>query len=77
MSSFTFAPEELQHEILHIHDDQGPVVTGVTCMLLVLCFIATSARFLARWVARAPFAADDYLILIALVRDSLTCSPEA
>lgn len=68
---FTFTPEEIRYMLLHIHDDRGPILIGVTCMFLVLCFTATSARFLARRVTRAPIAADDYLVLAALVRDIL------
>ena len=55
--------------LAHIHDDRGPILIGVTCMFLVLCITATSARFLARRITRASLAADDYLALAALVRD--------
>ena len=55
--------------LAHIHEDRGPILIGVTCMLLVLCIAATSARFLARRITRAPLATDDYLVLAALVRN--------
>lgn len=56
--------------LLHLHENRGPTLIGVTCMFLLLCFTTTSARFLARRVTRAPLAVDDYLVLIALVRKS-------
>lgn len=55
--------------LAHIHEDRGPILIGVTCMFLVLCITATSARFLARRITGAALAADDYLVLAALVRD--------
>lgn len=66
---FTFTSEEIVHMLAHIHDDRGPILIGVTCMFLVLCITATSARFLARRITRAALAADDYLVLTALVRE--------
>lgn len=65
---FTFTDDEVVYMITHINEDRGPILIGVTCMLLVLCIAATSARFLARRITRAPLAADDYLVLAALVR---------
>ena len=66
---FTFTPEEIRYMLSHLHEDRGPILIGVNCMFLVLCFTATGARFLARRITRAPIAADDYLVLAALVRD--------
>lgn len=65
---FTFTAEEVVYMLAHIDEDRGPILIGVSCMLLVLCVGATSARFLARRITRAPLAADDYLVLAALVR---------
>ena len=65
---FTFTPDEVVYMLAHIDEDRSPVLIGVSCMLLVLCIAATSARFLARRITRAPLAADDYLVLTALVR---------
>lgn len=53
----------------HIDDDRGPMLVGVTSMSLVLCFTATSARFLARRITQATLAVDDFLALVALVGD--------
>ena len=55
--------------LAHENENRAPILIGVTCMLLVLCIAATSARFFARRITRAPLAADDYLVLAALVRD--------
>ena len=76
MASFTLSLEELQHELQHIHENRGSIVIGVASMLLVLCFTVTAARFFARWITRAPFAVDDYLVLIALVRKPLNWVPK-
>jgi hypothetical protein len=54
--------------ISNLDEDRGPILIGVTSMLLVLCFTATGARFLARRVTRTALAADDYVIIAALVR---------
>lgn len=65
---FTFTADEVVYMLAHIDEDRSPILIGVTCMLLVLCIAAASARFLARRITRASLAVDDYLVLAALVR---------
>lgn len=48
-------------------DEDGDIVIGITCMLLVLCTMAVVARILARRISKLRLEADDYLALIGLV----------
>lgn len=61
-------PEELRYQEAHLHEDRGPLIVGVSTFLIVLCIIAVTLRFVARWIRRLPWMADDYAMLPALVR---------
>ena len=47
--------------------DQGPMLIGVTCMLLVLSSAAVGGRYISRRLTGINFAADDYLVFGAYV----------
>ena len=49
------------------HD--GPVVIGVTTMLLVLVLAAVGGRLIARRMVKMRLGADDYTALVAFVRE--------
>lgn len=61
------SPEELRYQEAHIQEDSGPWIVGVSIFLVVLCFVAVTLRFVARWIRRLPWKADDYAMLPALV----------
>lgn len=49
---------------------QAQIMTGTTSMFLALCFLAVSARLLARVLARMRFEADDWTCIAAFVSKS-------
>lgn len=48
--------------------DRGPALTHAMIALIVLCDVSVLLRFVSRRIARAGFASDDYLAVIAMVR---------
>ena len=51
-------------------NNNDQVVIGNACMVLVLCSAAVAGRFTSRWMAKLRIEADDYLTLVALVREA-------
>ncbi|KAL9119095.1 MAG: hypothetical protein Q9187_004352 [Circinaria calcarea] len=64
---FTNVPAELASDEAYLNETRGPVVIGVTTMLIVLTSAAVSARVVARRMTRAKIAADDFLVFAAQV----------
>lgn len=52
-----------------MNSDDGDILIGIACMLLVLCMAAVGGRLLARRISKLRLEADDYLALVALVSD--------
>ena len=48
--------------------DRGPALTHAMIALIVLCDVSVLLRFVSRRIAKAGFASDDYLAVIAMVR---------
>ena len=48
--------------------DRGPVLTHAMIALIVLCDVSVLLRFVSRRIAKAGFASDDYLAVVAMVR---------
>ena len=57
-----------------IDKEHGRLLIGFTCMFLVLCLACTVGRLLARHKARLSLQADDYLAVVALVRNYVSGS---
>ncbi|MCJ1246869.1 hypothetical protein MMC30_004078 [Trapelia coarctata] len=68
------SPEELRYQEAHIQEDRGPWIVGVSIFLIVLCTVAVTLRFVARWIRRLPWKADDYAMLPALLFTALLCA---
>ncbi len=47
--------------------DWGPIIIGISCMLLVICSAAVAGRLTARRMAKVALKADDFVALLALV----------
>lgn len=62
------SPAELQYYQEHASDSQQPNLIATIVLCLVLPIFAVGLRFFARWRMRAGYKADDWLILLALVR---------
>jgi hypothetical protein len=54
-------------------DNKTKAYIAGNAICLVAAFIAVVLRFASRRVARAKIGIDDYLIVIALVEELLTC----
>ena len=50
---------------------EGPLVIGITCMLLTLCLAAVGGRLVARRMEKVRLEADDYLAIVSLVKTLL------
>ena len=68
-SSPNLKPRTSSQANLLVDDDVNTLI-GVTSMLLALCILAVGGRLLARRMSKVELEADDYLIMIALVRSS-------
>ncbi len=69
MASLT--PSELQYQLSHASEDRSANVVAAVTTCLCLAFIAVGLRILARRMTKTPLGADDWMILIALVREYL------
>ena len=58
----------------HMGEKQGRLLIGFTCMFLVLCLACAVGRLLARHKARLSLEADDYIAVVALVRNFVSGS---
>ena len=61
-------PAQLEYYEKHASDNQQPNLIATIVLCLALPCIAVFLRFLARWLNHAGYTADDWLILLALVR---------
>ena len=66
MASLT--PSEMQYQLAHASEDRSVNVIAAVSTCLCLAFIAVGLRFFARKLTKTPFGADDWMILVALVR---------
>ena len=62
------SPAEIQYQLEHIHEDRSSdiVISHIVCMTLAT--VAVILRFTSRRLCKAAILADDYMILVALVR---------
>ena len=67
------SPSEIQYQLAHINESQGPLCIGVISMFLVIDFAAVSTRLYSKRLTRNKLGWDDYFILAALVRLMLQC----
>lgn len=61
--------EEIANEKLHWSDDQGPAVVAGSIILIVAATLAVIFRLISRRHKKLKLAADDYLIILALLFD--------
>ena len=62
------SPAEIQYQLEHVHEDRSSdiVISHIVCMTLAT--VAVILRFTSRRLCKAAILADDYMILVALVR---------
>ena len=61
-------PAELMDQELHINDTMVPNIIATNAICFTIACIAVVLRFQARRMARVRYAADDWLIVVGLVR---------
>lgn len=62
------SPAELMEQEMHVSDTMVPDIIAVNVACFTIACIAVVLRFLARRMARVRYEADDWLIVVALVR---------
>ena len=62
------SPAQLMEEEMHVSDTMVPNIIAANVICLTIACIAVVLRFLARRMARVRYEADDWLIVVALVR---------
>ena len=70
--SISIPPSQLEYYEKHASDNKQPNLIATIILCLALPCIAVFLRFVARCRARAGFKADDWLVLLALVRNRLS-----
>lgn len=65
------SPADIEYQIKHISDNQGPDVLGAFSVNFALACSAVTLRLAARRICKAKLLADDYFVLAALVRPTV------
>ena len=63
-------PSEVAYEEAHLSDDRGPLVVGVSGLLMGVVVVIVSLRFIARRTRHMPLLTDDWLALVGMVSES-------
>ena len=69
----TLTPKEIAYQKLHIKDDQGPGIKGVSIALIVITALMISFRFVARKIRALPFEWDDWFSIGGLIFVIMMC----
>ena len=70
-------PAEIMEQEMHITDDLGPNIIAASAVCFTIACIAVALRFQARRMAMIKYEADDWLVVIGLVRRTLLFSLKA
>ena len=65
---YQITPTEIRYELQHVEDDRRISFIASLTICTCLAVVATALRFVSRSVSKASVQADDYWVLIALVR---------
>ena len=63
------APTEILHEEKYIRQNRGPEIIVSSTICIALATTAVALRLLARRITKLQIKADDYMMVLALVRD--------
>ena len=58
----------VQYQKEHISDNETPTIVGVYILGYILALTAVGLRLFSRKVSNLPYLADDWVIVVALVR---------
>lgn len=63
-------PKEIQYQEEHIHDDRSGNIVTSHAICITIAVIAVLLRLISRRMIKASIQADDWMIIVALVRSS-------
>ena len=66
------SPQQLQYQKAHIRDDLRSLLLVACAVCWPVACVTVLLRLLARRLTRLPLQADDYMIVVALVRARLS-----
>ena len=64
-------PAEIKEQEMHITDDMAPNIIAASAVCFAIACVAVALRFRARRLAMIKYEADDWLIVVGLVRRAL------
>lgn len=64
-------PSDVQWQLDHIHDTKSRDILISHIVVLPLAVVAVVLRFISRRMCKGPIKADDYMIILALVKATL------
>lgn len=70
LSISDIGPDEISYQFTHWADNNGYTVTVTTSIFFPLALLFVVLRLIARKSKRLSWQADDYLIIVAMVRTS-------
>ena len=68
MSALT--QQEILYEMEHIGDNKGPSLIAAYAVCISLAYVAVFLRFISRRIGKNALLADDWMVVVALVRHS-------
>lgn len=68
MDKIDITVEDIRYQISNLHEDQRPLMNAVNIMLAVMSTVAVALRVSSRRLMKARLMADDYAIIMGLVR---------
>ena len=61
--------QQLQEQLAHINDDREPGMLAAAISFLVVTIFVTVLRLSSRRIQGLRLGADDYMVVVSLVRD--------
>lgn len=60
--------QEIEYEMSHASDNRGSSLVAAYAVCLSLAYVATILRFISRRKSRLAYMADDWMLVVGLVR---------
>ncbi len=62
--------QEIEYEMMHATDNRAPSLITAYAVCLSLAYVAVALRFISRRKSRLALMADDWMLVVGLVRSS-------
>ena len=59
--------QDIEYQLLHFREDRRREIISINIPLIVVASISVVLRLLGRRIHRAPWKADDYVMMLAMV----------